>query len=345
MASHFDFLHAKSKYPVMMEFELDNTCNLECIMCDGSLSSAVRKSRENKPNIKTPYDNNFLEYIKPLLKKTKLLRFSGGEPFLIPLYYDIWDTTMKINKNAIFFVQTNGTIINDKVREYLASGKFDLGVSVDSMNKEKFEYIRKKAKLNTVLKNIDEFRHLIKSRALIISCTVTRENWQDIPDVLEYANSMHAQIVFNTVWKPYKHAVHNLPSSQLHKIHQFLSDYDVSETTTIEKQNKNLFEAQIKQIHNWYLKNKEYENRINAMDNLTTSQLKDQLKLRLTSKNQPEHIVKKMNYVFDVISDGPLERKKLETIYKHPDSEIISVLANLSLEEILCKLNEQINRF
>ncbi|MEA3449196.1 MAG: radical SAM protein [Bacteroidota bacterium] len=346
MAKHFDFLKPKTKYPVMMEFELDNTCNLECIMCDGSLSSSIRKNRDNKPKINTPYDDNFLEYIKPLLKKTQLLRFSGGEPFLIPMYYDIWDTTIKNNPNANFFVQTNGTIINDKIRNYIASGKFDIGVSIDSLNKEKFEYIRKNAKLDTVLKNIDEFIHLLRkqenNRALIISCTVTRENWQDIPDVLEYANSIHSQIVFNTVWDPYEHAVHNLPSGQLYEIHQFLSDYDIPVTTKTEKHNKTMFESQVNQIHNWYLKNKDYENRIKALDNLSASQIKTQMLKRIKIEQQPKHIAEKIHHLFDVINNEPLERKKLEIIYKYPDPQIISVLKNWSFDDILHELNVQV---
>ena len=35
-----------SKYPSVLEFELINTCNLECVMCTGEYSSLIRAKRE-----------------------------------------------------------------------------------------------------------------------------------------------------------------------------------------------------------------------------------------------------------------------------------------------------------
>jgi hypothetical protein len=35
------------EYPSMMELEIENTCNLECVMCIGELSSAIRKTEKS----------------------------------------------------------------------------------------------------------------------------------------------------------------------------------------------------------------------------------------------------------------------------------------------------------
>ena len=44
----YNYINAEnSKNPISMEFQLDNICNLECIMCSGEYSSQIRKNREN----------------------------------------------------------------------------------------------------------------------------------------------------------------------------------------------------------------------------------------------------------------------------------------------------------
>ena len=46
-AKMFDHLPDEvSGYPVMMEFDLDNTCNLECVMCNADNSSAIRNKSD-----------------------------------------------------------------------------------------------------------------------------------------------------------------------------------------------------------------------------------------------------------------------------------------------------------
>src|SRR5690606_2476667 len=50
-------------YPSMLELELGNTCNLECVMCIGELSSSIRQNREKLPPIRSPYDEAFVEQL------------------------------------------------------------------------------------------------------------------------------------------------------------------------------------------------------------------------------------------------------------------------------------------
>jgi MoaA/NifB/PqqE/SkfB family radical SAM enzyme len=47
-------------YPRVMEFETSNVCNLECVMCKGYFSSAIRKNRERLPPLHNPYDEDFI---------------------------------------------------------------------------------------------------------------------------------------------------------------------------------------------------------------------------------------------------------------------------------------------
>ena len=54
----------KNKYPSVLEFLLTNTCNLECIMCSGTLSSSIRKNRDKMPDLQMLYDDKFIEQLQ-----------------------------------------------------------------------------------------------------------------------------------------------------------------------------------------------------------------------------------------------------------------------------------------
>lgn len=113
-ASHYDCLKAYKvkKYLAMLDFEISNKCNLECIMCTGENSSSIRENREKLPNLNSVYDKHFVEQIKEFIPHIEEARFTGGEPFLINLYYDIWELIIKYNPKTNIIIVTNASILN-----------------------------------------------------------------------------------------------------------------------------------------------------------------------------------------------------------------------------------------
>ena len=343
IAKHFDFLRRKRKYPVMMEFELDNTCNLECIMCQADLSSSIRKHRDKKPKIETPYDEQFVDYIKPWLRTAELLRFSGGEPFLIDLYYKIWDYTLQHNPNCKFYVQTNGTIINSKIEKYIATGKFDIGISIDTLNSEKFARIRKNATLPEVLSNLNRFIELRNSdRGLVISCTVLRENWEDIPDVINFAIEKRAQIVFNTVWTPLKYALHNLKSKELEQIAELYKNNRIDAVDNLSEHNSKMFEALIKQIEAWIAVAKHKEIALLLIIDVDNETMINEIREKLIDISTQDFIIDKFEKLISSLSKSAAFRKNIELMYLIESKDAIKFLETHGETEIIEKLNEKI---
>ena len=122
-----------------MEFEMSNQCNLECIMCNGYVSSSIRQNRDKLPPVHSPYDEKFVTQLRPFIPHLREAKFFGGEPFLIPLYFKMWDAMMEINPSINIFVITNGTVLTDKVKTLLSLGNFELAVSIDSIRKDRYE--------------------------------------------------------------------------------------------------------------------------------------------------------------------------------------------------------------
>lgn len=226
-ASHFDMLPKSRQLPIMMEFELDITCNLECSMCSGEFSSLIRKNKEGRAPLHSPYDAEFVAQLRPFLSTLKEARFSGGEPFLIPIYHDIWAELSRYSPNCLISVQTNGTVFNNRVRNALYGGRFEIGVSLDSLTKEVFETIRKGAKFEVVMENIEHFSAYCKEMGtpFRLSMCVMRNNWHEMPQYLEHCNRLEAYVSFHRVNTPLDQSLWNLPSSELFQIHRYLADH------------------------------------------------------------------------------------------------------------------------
>ena len=122
-----------------IEIASSNICNLECIMCHGEASSSIRKNRENKEPIQNQYMYKFRNELKPLLPSMQEIVFLGGEPFLNPLYYDIWEDIIAINPKCKISVVTNGTILNDRIKLLIERGDFKINLSFDAIKKMSLE--------------------------------------------------------------------------------------------------------------------------------------------------------------------------------------------------------------
>jgi len=147
-------------YPIRLEFELSNKCNLECAMCSGVFSSSIRANREGKPPLPQMYDSNFVEQLKPFIPHLKQAKFLGGEPFLIDIYYDIWELFIKSNPSCEIIITTNGTVFTNKVQRVLENLNCQIIVSLDSVTKDTYEGIRVNAVMERTLDHLDKFMSL-----------------------------------------------------------------------------------------------------------------------------------------------------------------------------------------
>ncbi|MCB9204919.1 MAG: radical SAM protein [Flavobacteriales bacterium] len=247
-------------YPEILEFELSNICNLECIMCGGMHSHLIRKNREKLPPLKFPYNQDFVRQLEPFIQSAKVARFLGGEPFLIPIYYDIWERFIEINPDCELHITTNGTVFNKRVWRVLENCKVHPVISVDSLNPENYESIRKNADFNTFISNIESLQVFCdkKNIHLTMSCCPMRQNWNFLIEVLTYCNKRNIRLYFNTVVMPESASLRFLPKTELYKIVRKLTGQLRKErvrlflnSSTIIKENIAVFENMIAQINSW----------------------------------------------------------------------------------------------
>lgn len=139
----------------LIDLKTSNTCNLSCRMCGPAVSSTWAQIVKRNPSIieefsflhtddKTHWDldDNIMNYIK----SAELLKFTGGEPFLIKDVKKVCkqlveDRTVDTSKIR-FILNTNGQVVLDQEwYDLLNSFKAEIHISVDGVG-SRYEYIR-----------------------------------------------------------------------------------------------------------------------------------------------------------------------------------------------------------
>ncbi|MFH1319498.1 MAG: radical SAM protein [Bacteroidota bacterium] len=324
----------ENNYPSVIELELSNTCNLECEMCFGEFSSLIRKNREKKQPVISPYNAGFIRQLEEFMPYLHEIKFYGGEPFLVNRYYDIWERIIKINPCIKINVSTNATILNQRVKDILSKAKFDISISIDSLQRATYEKIRIRAKYDRVMKNITYFRDYCRQKDTFFGISVCpmRQNWHELPDFINYCNQLEAPVYFNTVWYPSHCSLWNLDPISLKAIVDYLSGFEFPVETIVQQQNQRHYFNMLNLLRSWYKdalihKNKKpaLESSINSIGarNAIFKEIKDHVfsmnNLSVEEKeNKINDYISKINYVLhnlpeDYPADKVMEYLLLET--------------------------------
>lgn len=243
--TQFSDVESKKGEIAVIEFELSNQCNLQCVMCSENYSSMFQGDCEKT---KIPYDNQFVIQITPFLKKLKKASFRGGEPFLIPIYYELWDELLKTNNKVKIFITTNGTVYSPKIERYLQSNQFNISLSIDTLQKESFSKIRVHGNYDNYINNISHYIELSQKGNISLSvCTcIMIQNWQEIPSIFQFCDTNNLAIHLNYVKIPFELSLKNLNSKELNNVHEELTKHLKSVT-----KNHNVYKSMLTIIREW----------------------------------------------------------------------------------------------
>jgi MoaA/NifB/PqqE/SkfB family radical SAM enzyme len=340
-------------YPSVLEFELSNVCNLECTMCSGDFSSLIRKNKENRPPLPNPYDDAFVEQLREFIPHLTEVKFYGGEPFLIDIYYQIWDLIIELKPSIRVSVQTNATILNNRVKTILDKTNFHINISFDSIVKENYEAIRVNANYDRVMENIQYFRAYTKQKGTFfgISTCAMRQNWQELPDMIRFCNDMDCPAYFHTIFFPEDHALYNLPKDILETILAHYLKQSFPENNPVQIKNKQHFNDIIKQLKKWINDNSHEKVIISvtSMDdfrNIVCSHILQNEAIDLMDRS---HIVEQINAKLDAIVAvlGPektLNRLQgMDLSNKMLLNNIAMALSNDSLDNLVGYINSDFN--
>ncbi|MCB1018085.1 MAG: SPASM domain-containing protein [Acidimicrobiales bacterium] len=230
LAHDFDGLAvptADPAWPQRLELAVSNTCNLECIMCDGDLSSAIRARRERRPPLPVVYDDRFFADLAEFLPHLVEVRFLGGEPFLARESFRVWDLMIDAGLRTPCRVTTNGTQWNERVERVLDHFPVSVALSLDGVTRETVEAIRVNASYDRLMDHLARFHRYTRERGTDLGLTfcLMRRNWHEFGDYLLLADRWDARVGVNTVIRePF--SLYSLPLDDLERVVRALEERD-----------------------------------------------------------------------------------------------------------------------
>jgi molybdenum cofactor biosynthesis enzyme MoaA len=227
---HFDRFAtgAPHPFPKLLDLALSSRCNLQCVMCNGGLSSAIRTQREGLPPLPDCYDDRFFEELDEFLPHVERFQFKGGEPFLARENRRIWDRLIELGLEPEVTVTTNGTIFNDDVARYVRELRMHPNISIDGMRPETLEAIRVGVEADKLWRNIDRFQELaeVAGNGMTLSYCLINSNWREVLPFLAEADRRELNCNVIVVNQPSQYDLLRLPHEELTEVFQQLCDAD-----------------------------------------------------------------------------------------------------------------------
>ena len=275
LSNNYQSFNEKEKYPSLILFEMSHLCNLNCIMC------FVKQGKKQNRELKR-YDESFFYELKKFIPYLKEAIFHGGEPFLIKDYYRIWDLLTTLNPKCKITIITNGTILNDNVKNILQKSRAQILVSIESISERNYENIRVGANYRSLLKNLNYFiEHSTNiGLPLIITSCVMRQNWRDIIEIINFCNKNNCIFHYNSVFFPVKCSIWNSTSYVINEIIDYYEKQLLPNNSEIEKYNYEAFTQLKKQIKKWSIDIKKTEKLKNELKSNSIIELNNFLKIK-----------------------------------------------------------------
>lgn len=211
-----------------LDIKFDNNCNLECRMCDPSSSKKHWNNFQYyvENDIELPYmwqhlftkgvdhwehkrDRDYnqdlkKQYILEVLPTLRILKVTGGEPFMSKDFYEILVHTIKNDyaKNLQIKITTNGTKFIKKylkLFQYFKNVKITL--SIDGTQKI-YDYIRYPFTWKQLEPNINKLMNAADNIEFQASCIITAYNWLNLTDVFKIFKAANKWIYFDIHCRP-----------------------------------------------------------------------------------------------------------------------------------------------
>ncbi len=190
------------EYPEIVQIEVTNKCNFNCIMCIRHVWQA--SLMDMNPALFSKIGKEVFPYLK------RLDLYGQGEPFMHPNFLDLIKTAREyLPREGEILMNTNGSFLNPKVAERLVKiiGRAVLAFSVDTSDARKLEQMRLGAISRKIFEN---FRYLVSHKGEIklgVEAVVAKRNYMDLPELVRKVGEEGGDFVLVSHIVPYTKAI------------------------------------------------------------------------------------------------------------------------------------------
>lgn len=187
MIDAFKTGHYNIKYPYILELSFDPTCSLKCITCrDDIINNNYTDNRTVSVHNDFIY-NKLFDYYKNV---NGLIIGGDGDSFTSKHYLNILKTDLSKYKLKFINIMTNAQNFNENTFNKIHPNNIPLlnkiSISIDAINKETYEKVRRNAKYDILLNNLKFCHKLLLDgtiKKLHSTFTISKEN---VNEILEF---------------------------------------------------------------------------------------------------------------------------------------------------------------
>ena len=178
--------------PLQIQLLLGRRCNANCIMCGDGRQTDL-----------TSVPIAITRQLPELYHLLKSMTVVGGEPLLFHETKDIIDQAKNFRQMSITLA-TNGSLLMNGWMDIILNGRFQLKISVDAVNKDTYEKIRRKLSWDRLIKNFEHIREHRKGvfPKITFCFTTMRSNYKQIVDFVNFAHSFGATTLYYNLMVP-----------------------------------------------------------------------------------------------------------------------------------------------
>lgn len=183
-------------FPVVLQIELSNRCNLQCIMCPRQ--GMTRSRGDMDPAL-------FRKIIDEAAGKAEFaILHLLGDSLLNPHLYEMIDQCREAGIRTV--LSTNGTLLNEKHARRLRASQLDILIlSFDGFRRETYEKVRKNASYSRTLRNVERFLKLppLRHPHTIVQMIAMKETREEAKEFLGFWKGYPAQALIKpfTQWQ------------------------------------------------------------------------------------------------------------------------------------------------
>ena len=228
---NFDRLGAEARtaaWPARIEFNISNACNLQCVQCNGFLSSAIRTHRDRLPPLPKVYGEAFFRDLRAFIPHLHEAQFAGGEPFLAPENFRVWSLIEELTPGLPCTVVTNATQWNRRIERLLSKHQMGFAFSIDGATTATYEAIRIGAQFDEVMCNVDRYLESARRSGMAASINhcLMAQNAHEFPQLLRMAESRSMPVNVSVVRSPIDSSIASLDSGELGALVRHLVAHD-----------------------------------------------------------------------------------------------------------------------
>lgn len=160
------------EFPRIIEFEITNHCNFQCLMCKTGVGTALRERGYMS-------DETFRKVIDEIKGKGVALKFVGqGEPLLHEKFIDYVKLAKK--NGVVCHLTTNGSLLDEMLmQKIIDSGLDSIKFSFQGVDREGYRTLRQKDNFESLLEKIEKLYRMRgdkESPYITVATSITNES-------------------------------------------------------------------------------------------------------------------------------------------------------------------------